>query len=71
MSPNLRDMSSDRFLALNLARILDRHASPDVISAIPLKPAAWIVRVYPSFLSPNRERLACINAEVVEGAVAA
>src|SRR5271156_5394647 len=67
---NLRDVSSDRLPALNLACVLGRCASPHVISAIPLKPAAWILGMYPSFLSPNREGLACVNAEVIEGAVA-
>ena len=71
MPPNLRDMSSNCFPALNLACVLTRYAPPHVISTIPLKPAAWIVGMNPSFLSPNRERLACVNAEVVEGAVAA
>ena len=47
-----------------------RHAAAELISAVPLEPAARIVRMDPALLSPNGEGLAGVDAEEVEGRVA-
>ena len=67
----LRNVPPDGFPALDLPGILVRHASAHIIPAIPLEPAARIRGVYPTFLPPDRERLARIDAEIVARAVAA
>src|SRR5579872_4425247 len=56
--------------ALDLPRILQRYSTAHVIATIPLKPPPRIVGIYPSFLSPNRERLARTYSKVIERAVA-
>src|SRR6476659_2799756 len=39
---------------------------PEIVTAIPLKPAAWVLRVNPPFPAPDRERLGGIDAEEIE-----
>ena len=41
-------------------------ATPGIISAIPLKPATWIVRRDPTFAPPFPERLRCDHTEMVQ-----
>jgi hypothetical protein len=43
----------------------------EVIAAIPLKPAAGIVRINPSLFAPDRQPLAGIDAKIVEATIAA
>ena len=68
---NLRGMPAERLPALDLPLILFRHSAAQVISAIPLEPAARIVLVHPSFIVPLRERLAGIDAKIVERTIPA
>ena len=51
-------------------RGLPRHAAAHVVAAIPLEPAARIVGMQPSLGAPDRERLAGIDAEVIQRTVA-
>ena len=53
------------------ANILFRQSAAEIISAIPLKPPARIVRVNPALLPPNGKRLTCVYAEIVERKVTA
>jgi hypothetical protein len=62
----LSDVSSHCLPPPNLPPVFLRHSAANIISAVPLKPAARIVGVYPSLLAPHRQRLAGIDAEVVE-----
>src|SRR6185312_6753910 len=39
-------------------------------AAVPLEPAAWIVRMDPAFAPPFRQRLAGVDAEEIERAIA-
>src|SRR6478672_9396041 len=66
MPSNLRDVPSDRFPALNLARIFGRHAAAHVVATIPLEPAAWIVGMNPALVPPDRQGLASIDAKMVK-----
>src|SRR5579871_5894261 len=67
---DLRNVSPDCFPTLDLPRILQRYSTAHVIATIPLKPPPRIVGIYPSFLSPYRERLARTYSKVIERAVA-
>ena len=60
----LADVTADCFPAFDL--FFDGHSSPDVVAAVPLEPAAWIVRMYPPLPAPFRERLAGFDTEIVE-----
>lgn len=51
--------------ALNLSLILLRDASPHIVSAVPLKPSARVLFVYPALFLPNGERLGRIDLEEV------
>ena len=62
----LADVTADCFPAFDLTSVFDGHSSPDVVAAVPLEPAAWIVRVYPSLPAPFRQRLTGIDTKVVE-----
>jgi hypothetical protein len=66
----LSDVTADCFPAFDLPNVLVGHSSSHIVAAVPLEPAAWIVRMYPSFPAPFRERLTGFNTEVVEGVVA-
>src|SRR5580704_17462142 len=66
MPLHLADVTADGFPALDLARVLSRNAPSHVVAAIPLKPAARIVRVDPSLLAPDRQRLAGVDPEKVQ-----
>jgi hypothetical protein len=61
----LSDMSPYRFPPSDLSLIIFVPPS-HVVTTVPLKPTAWIVRIYPTLPSPNRQRLTGINAEEVQ-----
>ena len=63
---DLSDVSSHCLPPPDLSKVLFGHSAANIISAVPLKPAARIVGVYPSVLPPYGQRLAGIDAEVVE-----
>src|ERR1700761_2792586 len=67
---NLPHMTANRLPAPDLPGVLVRDAAAHVIAAIPLKPAARIVLVDPALLAPHRQRLAGIDAEIIQRAVA-
>ena len=66
MCSDLRHMPNHCTPALYLALVFFRNSSAPIIPAIPLKPSARIVFVYPPFFSPHRKRLACIHSEKIE-----
>src|SRR5438270_5278063 len=66
VADDLPDVTPYGSPALNLAGILFGQSPADVISAIPLEPAAWVVGVDPAFLAPYREGLASIDSKIVE-----
>jgi hypothetical protein len=68
--PYLRGMAAEGVPASDLSPVLVRHAAAHMVAAIPLEPAARVVRMDPAFTPPFRERLARIDAEVVERAIA-
>jgi hypothetical protein len=53
----LEDVTPDCLPAFDLTSILDVRSPPHVVAAVPLEPAAWIVRT-----APLRERLAGFDA---------
>lgn len=63
---DLRNVSAYRPPSANLTIIFLRQSPAHVVPAVPLKPPARIGRMNPSFLAPDGERLAGIDAEVVE-----
>jgi hypothetical protein len=67
---DLPDMPANGFPSLDLAAVLGRHAAAYVVTAIPLEPAARIIGVQPSLAAPDRQRLAGVDAEEIERAVA-
>src|SRR5262249_55225410 len=71
MPLDLADVAAHRLPSPDLATILVGQAAAHVIATIPLEPAARIVGMQPSLVAPDRERLAGVDAEVVERAVAA
>src|ERR1044071_7791113 len=62
---DLCDVPPDGLPSFNLPRVFLRNPPPHVVAAVPLKPASRIVRMDPAFATPQRERLAGINTEVV------
>jgi hypothetical protein len=58
-------MSPYRFPPSDLALIIFVPPS-HVVTTVPLKPTARIVRIYPTLPSPNRQRLTGINVEEVQ-----
>src|SRR3954452_24858829 len=66
---HLPDMPADRLPALDLTAVFLRHAAAQGVAAVPLEPAARIVAVQPALLLPDRQRLACVDTEVIERAV--
>ena len=51
---DLPDVPADRLPALDLPLVFLRHAAAHVVTAIPLEPAARVIRVDPSLLPPHR-----------------
>lgn len=66
---DLIDVTTKGLPALDLPSVLLRHPPAHVIAAVPLKPAPRIFGMDPAFPAPDRERLAGINAEIVQRAV--
>ena len=71
MMTDLCNVAAHSFPPPDLANILFRQSAAEIISAIPLKPPARIVRVNPALLPPNGKRLTCVYAEIVERKVTA
>ena len=63
---DLPDVSSHCLPPPNLSKVFLRRTAAHIVSAVPLKPAARIVGLYPSVLAPDGQCLAGIDAEVVE-----
>src|SRR5687768_3576677 len=68
--PDLREVACHRAPAFDLARVVGT-APADVVTAVPLEPAARILVVDPAFLPPFRKRLRRVDAEAIERAVVA
>src|SRR5689334_14745905 len=66
----LPHVAADRLPALDLAAIFVGHAAAQVIAAIPLEPAARIVRMDPALLAPDGQRLAGVDAVEIQFGVA-
>src|SRR5580698_7574736 len=67
---DLPDVAADHFPASDLAGVLAGDAPAPIVTAVPLKPAARIVAKNPALVAPHRQRLAGIDAEIVERLVA-
>lgn len=61
----LRNVPADGPPALDLPFIV-RTAAAKIIAAVPLEPSTRVFFVEPSLLSPNRERLGCIDAKEIQ-----
>jgi hypothetical protein len=70
MSPDLRDVPPHRLPARDLTPILMRHAAAHGVAAIPLKPPTRVIGMYPSLSLPDRQRLASVDAEIVQRRIA-
>src|SRR5215207_757334 len=69
MFADLVDVATHRRPTPDLARVVG-HTAAEVIAAVPLKPATGVVRMDPTLLAPNRQRLAPIDAVEVQRRVA-
>src|SRR3954468_12826908 len=67
---DLPHVAADCLPAADLPLVLGRHPAAEIIAAVPLEPAARIVRVQPALVAPHRERLARIDVEEIERAFA-
>jgi len=67
---NPANVPARRLPAFDLPAVFLGDPPSGEISAVPLEPAAGILRAYPAFGAPDRQWLACINSEVVERTVA-
>jgi len=63
---DLRNVPFDRSPSSNLPLVFSRDSATHKIAAIPLEPPSGIVLENPTFSFPNRERLACVHAKIVE-----
>src|SRR5262245_10270026 len=70
MALNLPDVPAHRLPAPDLPPVFLPHPTAHVVAAVPLKPAARIVRMDPSLPEPLRQGLAGIDAEIVQRAIA-
>src|SRR5262245_32523010 len=68
---DLPDVPAHRLPSSDLPPVFIGHAAAHVIAAVPLEPTAGVVGVDPTLLAPHRQRLAGVDAEEVERAVAA
>ena len=66
---DLPHVAADRFPALDLPRVLVGNAAAHIAAAVPLEPAARVVAKDPALLAPHRQRLAGIDAEIVQRTV--
>src|SRR6185369_3724714 len=64
----LRHVPGNRAPSSDLTRIVLR-SSPHVVAAVPLEPAARVLRTNPSLAPPLTSRLGGVDAEVVETGV--
>ena len=64
--PKLTDVTPDCVPTFDLTTVFVGHSSSHIVAAVPLKPAARIIRMYPSLPAPFGERLTGFDAEVVE-----
>jgi len=62
----LTDVTADCLPPFDLTTVFIGHSSPQIVAAVPLEPAARIIRMYPSLPAPLGERLTGFDAEVVE-----
>ena len=62
---HLAHVTADRFPPPDLPLVFLRHAPAHVIAAVPLEPAARIVRMDPAFALPFRKRLARSHTEEI------
>ena len=67
---DLAHMPAHGFPSLDLPAVLGAQPAAHVIAAIPLEPAARIVGMNPPLVAPDRQRLAGVDPEKVERAVA-
>jgi hypothetical protein len=68
---DLPNVSSHRLPSSYLSLVLFRNSATHVVTTVPLEPTSGIVWVNPSLLTPHREWLAGIDAEVVEETISA
>ena len=68
---DLPDVPAHGLPSPDLPLVLVGQAAAHVVAAIPLEPAARVVGMDPSLVAPHRQRLAGVDAEEVERAVAA
>src|SRR5262245_29439079 len=66
---DLSDVPTHGLPALDLPGVLLGQSPPHVVAAVPLEPAARVLRMDPSIPAPNRQRLAGVYPEIVQGAV--
>src|SRR5262249_2691538 len=71
VTSHLCPVTADRLPTLDLTRILIRHAAAHGVAAIPLEPAAGIIRMDQALSAPHRKRLTGVDTEVIERAVTA
>lgn len=62
----LRNMAPDRAPTTYLPFVFARQTSAHIVTTVPLKPTAWIIRRKPTLRPPHRERLRSIHAKIVE-----
>lgn len=62
----LRHVSPDEAPSFDLSQLV-RMPSPGIVPAIPLEPAAGIIRMNPSLRLPDFERLRSIHSKIVQG----
>jgi hypothetical protein len=60
----LGDVTPNGAPSLDLAQVIGMPP-PGIVAAIPLKPAAWIIGMNPSFLPPKIEWLGCSHTEII------
>src|SRR5262245_31052128 len=70
MRSDLRDMTPDGLPSFDLAFVFVGHAATHIVSAIPLEPSARVIGVNPTLPAPLRERLAGIDAVIIERTIA-
>src|ERR1043166_10086 len=61
----LRNVTANRAPAFDLALVVN-GTTAHVITAVPLKPAAWILVIDPTLLAPHRERHRSVHRKIVE-----
>jgi len=65
---NLSNMATDGTPALDLPLVVEA-ASPQEVSAVPLEPSTRVFVIDPVLVLPDRKRLGCVDAKVVEAGV--